>query len=285
MAKDKNGTRAAIAAGVPEKNAASMASQWLNPELFPLVAYEAQKLLARLEETAILDAEEIRRRIHEVVNFCPADWFTPLGRHGWAISMEDYRKLPTHIRRMIEEMELTNIRIEDQKSGRVVEKELLGVKFISKSLALGLAAKYGLTEKQEHNVNVMTVNWDELYDRQAHRTKENPVERRIREARTVNSEPCSLPIQPTMKAGIRISATTVVVRSGEILCTRFPAKPPTSTQVPFAACPLPISGRGIRAIGIYWVPGHCIEEQGSNALALEDLILCHGNVKLSVVNK
>jgi hypothetical protein len=183
--KDKNGTRSAIAAGVPEKHAASMASQWLDPELFPLVAYAAQRALAKVEETAIMTAEEIRRYIHTVMSFCPADYFTPCGRRGWAITMEDYRKLPTHVRRMIEEMELTNVRVET-KDGSVVERQMLRCKFVSKTVATGLAAKYGLTEKHQHNANVMTINWDELYKRQDGSTKrENPIERRIREAKEV----------------------------------------------------------------------------------------------------
>jgi len=197
--KDFDVKRAAIAAGVSEKTAFSTGCQWLDPSRFPLSAAMAQRMKDRLAETAILEAEEIRRRIHTVLNVSWLDHFTPDGIGRWLISLEDLKALPLYIQQMIDGIEMANVQIketrkEKNEDGEVVEvetwvdKEIARVKFISKSLALELAAKYGLTEKHEHDVNLKTTNWDDLAIKQDRQKPEDPVERRIREAKLIPAE-------------------------------------------------------------------------------------------------
>jgi len=93
--------------------------------------------------------------------------------------LEEFRALPIHVKRIIEDVEIQNVSIETP-DGATIEKKKVRCRMISKTKALELAAKYGLTEKHEHQVNVTTVNWDELYDRGQKVTDE--VEERIKSA-------------------------------------------------------------------------------------------------------
>ena len=176
---DRSPKKAAIAAGVPEKQASSVGSQWLDAVRFPLVTAEIKKRLQIIEDQAILEAADIRQRIHTVINFSLIDWFEPDEDGWWTATLEQMRALPQHIRRLITEVEIQKVSIE-QPDGTVIDRKKVRCRTMSKDKALDLASKYGLIERHEHQVNVTTVNWDELYDRGQNVTDE--VEERIKSA-------------------------------------------------------------------------------------------------------
>jgi hypothetical protein len=159
---DLNGARAARVAGFKHPDVA--AAKLLNPAKFPLVAAEVQKALAQKELSSLMTAEEVRRYIHTTLRFCPGDYFLP-GRkgnqRGWLIEEEDYRRLPQEIRQLVEEMEARTQVVETPDGARVT-KNYLWVRFVSKTVALGLAAKYSLTEKQ--SIVQTAVPWDALFN-------------------------------------------------------------------------------------------------------------------------
>jgi hypothetical protein len=79
---------------------------------------------------------------------------------GWLIEEEDYRRLPQEIKQLVEEME-ARTQVFETPDGTKVTKNVLWVRFVSKTAALGLAAKYSQTEK--HSVVQATVPWAELF--------------------------------------------------------------------------------------------------------------------------
>src|SRR5262249_17238405 len=107
--------------------------------------------------------EEVRRYIQSTRKFCPGDYFLP-GRKGnqlgWLIEEEDYRRLPQDIRQLIEDME-ARTQVVETPDGTRVTKNYLWVRFVSKTVAMGLAAKYSQTEK--HAVAQTTIPWAELW--------------------------------------------------------------------------------------------------------------------------
>src|SRR5207248_1059873 len=113
------------------------------PTRFPQVAAEAERRLAHADACSIMKGEEVRRYIHTVMKFCPADYFLPGSKGGWLISQEDYRALPREIKQLVEEMQTVDKEIEvcDPKTGNAVScerQEMLWVKFVSKTAAMGL---------------------------------------------------------------------------------------------------------------------------------------------------
>jgi hypothetical protein len=160
-ARCQNATQAAIMAGVPVKSAQSMGSQWLNPDQFPLIRPALEREMAHLEATSILKAEQVRRYIHTVLQFCPGDYFKPGGRGGWLISEEAYDQLPREIRMLVEDMQLRTKTVK-LANGTEVEERLLLVRFVSKNLAMTLAAKYALVEKHPSAVQIVQTNWHDL---------------------------------------------------------------------------------------------------------------------------
>ncbi len=96
--KVRDATKAALAAGVPERSAASMGWQWLDRDRFPLVAAEVDRLLAQVEEQAEMSAVEIRRYVHTVMKVSLPDYFLPGDGGGWLISLDDFRRLPPHVK-------------------------------------------------------------------------------------------------------------------------------------------------------------------------------------------
>jgi hypothetical protein len=160
---DMNGTRAARVAGFKHPDVA--AAKLLNPDKYPLVAAEVRKALAEKQLSSLMTAEEVRRYIHTTLKFCPGDYFLPGhkgNQRGWLIEEEDYRRLPQEIRQLVEEME-TRTQVVETPDGTRVTKNYLWVKFVSKTVALGLAAKYSQTEKHSVGVGVTQVPWDELF--------------------------------------------------------------------------------------------------------------------------
>lgn len=111
----------------------------------------SDKLVER-ERRSELKADYVREYIHSILELCPTDYFSQLPNGMWCVDPEDFKKVPKQVRRLVESVELKL----DKKSNEII----LNVKFVSKSQALALAAKYTLIE--EHNVNVSQVPWAEI---------------------------------------------------------------------------------------------------------------------------
>ena len=149
---DMNGTRAAAAAGY--KSPAVVACFLQDARRYPLVVQAIREASARKELAAERKADEILKYIHTVLFCCPADYFDPGGNGGWSISQEDYRRLPSEIKCLIEEMKLRTVKT---KSGTV---NTLWVRLVSKERALVLAAKHQLGQKMDLQTHL--ANWDLL---------------------------------------------------------------------------------------------------------------------------
>ena len=122
----------------------------LDPRKYPQVVGAIMDKLVEREEKSELKADYVRAYIQSILEFCPGDYFRAGPDGSWCIGQEGYDDLPQHVRRLIEEMTLINV------NGVC----LLSVRFISKTAALAMAAKYTLT--QTINAQVSQVPWDEI---------------------------------------------------------------------------------------------------------------------------
>lgn len=137
-----------------------------------VVAAATEKLIERSERTE-LTADYIRGYIYELLELCPTDHFTTAEDGTWMIDPEQFKKVPKEIRRLVESTELK----------KVGKDWLLVVKFMSKSAALSLAAKYSLVEKHSHDVNLKLMPpWDDIARDVRVLTEEDEIERAIAEA-------------------------------------------------------------------------------------------------------
>lgn len=125
------------------------------------------KLKAR-EMVSDLKADYIRGYILSILELCPTDHFVLTDDGDWAIDPANFRELPHEVKRLVEEVEVKYSR------GQRVYK----IKFISKTAALAMAARFTLPQKFE--VGPTGTPWDELA-RRALKEVEDPVERRLAE--------------------------------------------------------------------------------------------------------
>jgi hypothetical protein len=102
-----------------------------------------------LEECTKLNAEYVRNYVHGVLEFCPTDYFL-LVDDEFCIDPVAWRELPETIKRFVE-----NVEIRKGRNGT-----LYTVKFVSKTAALALAAKYTLTHKVE--LTQTQLPWDQI---------------------------------------------------------------------------------------------------------------------------
>jgi len=107
--------------------------------------------LQEYEQQSSLRAEYVRDYIKSILDFKPTDYFQPAPEGGWMIADKDYNKLPENVARLIEDIELRNIR----------GNTFLAVRFISKTAALAMAAKYTLTQSMQIDTT-KRIDWDEL---------------------------------------------------------------------------------------------------------------------------
>lgn len=113
----------------------------------------AEAIVAKLKahtEKSEMSAEYVRDYIMSVLELCPTDYFIPAPEGGWLITPEHFDSLPREVLRLIDEIEIRNVR----------GASYLAVRFLSKSAALAMAAKYTLTQHIE--AKVATVPWEEL---------------------------------------------------------------------------------------------------------------------------
>lgn len=155
----RDSRQAAIEAGVPEKQAASVGCQWLDENRFPGVAGELRRLTQQAELRAVRKADEVLQYIHTAMWFNPTDYFLPGDASGgWLIDPDKLRELPDEVKRLVEEVRMVRKEVETD-SGKTTTT-MAWVRLVSKAKAMELAAKHQLGEK----VNVTTVNvpWDEI---------------------------------------------------------------------------------------------------------------------------
>lgn len=133
----KNAAAAAREAGYADPEVKG--PQLISFDYFPLVAKLIQEKLAASTRIALLDGAGVLNYIHNVMTFSPVDHFLPGGDGGWLADLKDFRALPREVKQIIEEMELRTV---DLGEGRL--SNMVWVRFVSKTVAMGLAAKYQL---------------------------------------------------------------------------------------------------------------------------------------------
>jgi hypothetical protein len=160
-AEGMNNRDAAIAAGVPEKSAHVVANRWMHPVAHPLIHAALEQEMAKRDMASAMKAEEVRKYIACALKFCPSDYFEPHGRGGWLISPDKLMELPREVRMLIEDVFLHK-RTTKLSDGTEVEEVLFRVRFVSKTEALKLAARYTLVENSAHMTTFVQTNWGEL---------------------------------------------------------------------------------------------------------------------------
>ena len=150
---------AAIAAGVNEKNAATVGATWLNPVKHPGVAVELARLNQLKEMKALRKADEVLQYIHAAMWVNPTDYFMPGGIDGgWLIEPEKLRELPDDVKRLIEEVRIVKREIETDSG--MITTTVANVRLVSKGKAMELAARHQLAEKIE--ITKVNIPWEEI---------------------------------------------------------------------------------------------------------------------------
>ena len=150
MASDLSNAKAcAIRAGYSKKTAAVMAVKLLKNEKVQAVLRKFQQ---EREKRTQITADDVWRYLHRTMYFDPINVFESAKNGFWFVKrLED---IPEEYRQLIEE-----VQIDESKGGN----QLIKVKFVSKGLALGIAAKHAIEPiPQKHLVGVAAISWDEL---------------------------------------------------------------------------------------------------------------------------
>jgi phage terminase small subunit len=142
---DMNATRAAVAAGYSPKTAASLGCQLLDDKVYPLVAVEVRRALARKELVAERKADDVLRYIHCVMWFQPLQFFLPGDDGGWLLDEDKLATLPPAIGCLIEEVEVRRFVVGTGADRQEVTR--YWVRLVSKTAAMALAAKHQLGDK------------------------------------------------------------------------------------------------------------------------------------------
>lgn len=161
-------TRAAKQMGISGGKAVGMLA---DPPVGRAVRRELERRMLRSE----LTGDYIRSYIFGILELCPTDYFTVDEDGEWCIDPEKFRELPSEIKRYVDHVDIKV----DKRAGTT----RYSVKFVSKSQALALAAKYTLVEK--HEVKTEVVPWAEIAgavkELPAHET-DDPIEKEIQAA-------------------------------------------------------------------------------------------------------
>ncbi len=148
-AVDANKERAAKAAGYSSAGSYARGNAGRVMD-YPEVREAATALLARREQLTELKAEYIREYILSILELCPTDHFMPAMGGGWQVDEATFQNLPHEVKRLIECVELRQIRGE----------RFFAIKFVSKNAALALAARFTLVQKID--ATVTEVPWKEV---------------------------------------------------------------------------------------------------------------------------
>lgn len=107
------------------------------------VAAAAIARVTAAEEQSQLDAVYVRKYLKDVLDLCPTDYFL-LGADGeWMIDPVQFRSLPVEVKRLVDGTEVR----------RVGQKLFFSVQFVSKQVALALAARYTLAKADQKSAN------------------------------------------------------------------------------------------------------------------------------------
>ena len=139
----------------------------------PHVAKAVGLKLAERAERSELKADYVRSYVYGLLEMCPTDHFSMNEDGDWVVDPDQFRKVPQEIRRFVSEVEIVR-----DKFGRTSMK----VKFVSKSQALAIAAKYTLTQKYEMDVN-HRVPWDQVAISHDSVNPDADIEKALEEAR------------------------------------------------------------------------------------------------------
>lgn len=145
---DCNPTRAARALGY--KGANRISHRYLNGPYYRPLQRDIERRLKEREAVSELKADYVRDYIHGALEFCPTDYFVLADDGDWCIDPTKFSELPERVKRLVESVE----------SRYVHGRRYFTVKFVSKTAALSLAAKYTLT--QNINAQVAVVPWDKI---------------------------------------------------------------------------------------------------------------------------
>lgn len=175
--KHYNASEAARKVGY--KNAAVMGRKLIDGKHHPKVARAIGAIQKKNLETAILTKDQIMQELstlamRDIIDLCDEEG---------AFIVDDMRKLPPHIRRCVDGVEI------DQKFDR--EGNVIGqrvkLKLIAKMQAFDMLSKHlGLYSPEEHKVE-HSMSWDQLFE--MHKKRKDPldvIEGKIAQARIGN---------------------------------------------------------------------------------------------------
>jgi hypothetical protein len=120
----------------------------------PYVQAAIRRRLAAHEEACTLRAGYVREYIRAVLDFSPVDFLTVQGSE-LVVDLEAIRRMPPELKRLVESVEL------HCRGGR----NFLRLNFVSKTAALGIAARVALVHKVQ--VAVSSVPWDAVAEPRA----------------------------------------------------------------------------------------------------------------------
>jgi len=149
-----------------------MGYKLLDPKQFPLVAKACSEALAEQSKRTLLKADDVLRYIHSAIEFNPLKWFIASEDGDWIITEENYRSLPDEVGKLIEKV--TRKVKEVEVNGETKREVWFKVEFVSKTVAMSLAAKHQLGEKM--TVTTVSVNWDDLLKGKPMLPSEDPIE-------------------------------------------------------------------------------------------------------------
>lgn len=136
-----DGVKAAEEAGY--KNPKQAWHRLRDPEQNPLVAPQIEMALRMLIERTTLNAENVRRILWDALTVCIGDYFAPGNGNGkWITTEEIWKDIPKHVKALVESCDIREMKAADGSIVRTVH-----VRMVSKTVALGLAAKYTLEQK------------------------------------------------------------------------------------------------------------------------------------------
>lgn len=196
-----NGRSAAIAAGVPEKNATSMACQWLDSDKYPAVQAYIESLFEKRRNIQEVKGERIIQELARIAFFSQKRLINP---DGTPIPLKD---LPEDVAAAISEIHVSyredidgDGNFHTVKSVRVkVHDKLTALNQLTKML--GLDNGNALTVLNQTNINNILINWNDLYrpvEAEARAIKAREIEEDEIEAR-IKAESRALPVTSPLK--------------------------------------------------------------------------------------
>jgi len=120
----------------------------------PPVGRAVRRKLEERADRSELTADYVRDYVFGILELCPTDYFMIDGDGDWCVDPEAFKGLPASVKRYVDSVEIKA----DKRNGTV----RYSVKFVSKSQAMALAAKYTLTEKHAVSHAHVQVPWDEI---------------------------------------------------------------------------------------------------------------------------